>query len=108
MEKSFTHVIKIGWSKLNKHLELRFLNFFENVLFVVRLIKFSFSFPSSGSPGLGLQNRSYELLMGTTVESSQSLKALWIEDFDLKVDSLDFQEFTQAKVAFCLLNKKLF
>ena len=54
MEKSFAHIVEVGRSELNKHLELGLLNLLEHVLFVVGLEKFSLGFPSSCGPGLGL------------------------------------------------------
>lgn len=54
MEKSFAHIVEVGRSELNKHLELGLLNLLEHVLFVVGLEKFSLGFASSGGPGLGL------------------------------------------------------
>ena len=54
MEKGFAHIVEVGRSELNKHLELGLLNLLEHVLFVVGLEKFSLGFSSSSGPGLGL------------------------------------------------------
>src|SRR5688572_9825760 len=79
MEEGFAQVIEVDRRKLNKHFELCFFNFFENIFVIKRAVEFRFSFTScNSSPVIRSHHTLNETVLCATVESSQCFKLLRI------------------------------
>jgi hypothetical protein len=75
MEERFAKVIEILGSKVQKHLELPFFYFFEDIFVVKGFVKLRFSFASRNvSPVSWTDKRLHKILIAATVESSKSFK----------------------------------
>ena len=103
MEECFDHVVKIGRTKLDKHLKFWLLNFFEYILFIVRFMELRIGAATCRSPCFNPKNRRNEVWMSATVEPAKCLKSFRVEYFNLKFDYWNLKLLTKTLTSFLLL-----